>query len=361
MPFEISDLADLSAASFDAIIDVRSPAEFAQDHVPGAINLPVLSNEERANVGTIYTQESPFLARKIGAAIVARNAASHIEGPLADKDGGWRPLVYCWRGGQRSGSFASILQQIGWRAEVLSGGYQSYRREVVRRLYELPVETPLVLLDGNTGTAKTEILARLAKRGAQTIDLEGFANHRGSALGGQGEQPSQKGFESLLASALGRVDPTKPILVEAESSKIGNINLPPRFFEAMRKAPRIVIESSVSARATYLARAYADVLEDRNAFIGRLDLLAKLQGWERVAAWKALVSEGRFAEVAADLIERHYDPRYAKARERVGAEVLQTVYADKLDDAGIDDVVVSVEKVLKQSLKPMRRAVDIAQ
>src|SRR6056297_789826 len=117
---------ELQALSFDTIIDVRSPSEFAEDHMHGAINLPVLSDAERAQVGTIYVQQDAFLARKIGAALVSRNAASHLEGPLADMGGGWRPLVYCWRGGQRSGAFATILDQVGWRVQVLEGGYQTY-------------------------------------------------------------------------------------------------------------------------------------------------------------------------------------------------------------------------------------------
>ncbi|MEL7115197.1 MAG: rhodanese-like domain-containing protein, partial [Pseudomonadota bacterium] len=162
MPVTITSLAQLHAADVDDIIDVRSPAEYAEDHLPGAISLPVLSNAERAEVGTIYTQVSPFKARKLGAALVARNAATHIEGPLADRDGGWRPLVYCWRGGQRSGAFASILSQIGWRAETIQGGYQSYRRLVVDLLHNQALPHKLVLLDGNTGTAKTELLAGVA-------------------------------------------------------------------------------------------------------------------------------------------------------------------------------------------------------
>ena len=142
MPVTLHSLCDLGALPFDQVIDVRSPAEYAEDHLPGAISLPVLSDAERARVGTIYVQEDRFLARKIGAALVARNAAAHIEGPLADRDGGWRPLVYCWRGGQRSGAFTGILQQIGWRAETIAGGYRSYRRLVVAALYDSPFPAP---------------------------------------------------------------------------------------------------------------------------------------------------------------------------------------------------------------------------
>ncbi|MEP1254329.1 MAG: tRNA 2-selenouridine(34) synthase MnmH, partial [Alphaproteobacteria bacterium] len=180
MPIELTSLADLANLPFDDVIDVRSPAEFAQDHIPGAINLHALSNEERARVGTIYVQQDPFLARKIGAALVSRNVANHLEGPLSDRDGGWRPLVYCWRGGQRSGSVAIILKQIGWRTDTIAGGYQHYRRLVARAVYDAPMPAPVVVIDGGTGTAKTRLLSHLAQQGAQVIDLEAMAEHRGS-------------------------------------------------------------------------------------------------------------------------------------------------------------------------------------
>ena len=170
----------------------------------------------------------------------------------------------------------------------------------------------------------------------QVIDLEGLANHRGSALGRRGEQPAQKGFETALVSALAGLDPSRPVVVEAESSKIGNINLPPRFFETMRTAPRVVIEAPLKERATFLARVYADVLEDRRAFNERLDKLVRLQGRDTVEGWKAAIAEGRFVDVAADLIERHYDPRYKKARDRVGGGILAVITADSLGENGLD-------------------------
>jgi len=240
---------------FDTVIDVRSPAEFAEDHVPGAINLPVLSNEERAKVGTIYVQQSRFLARKIGAALVFRNSAHHVETQLMDKEGGWRPLVYCWRGGQRSGSFAWMLGQIGWRSDVIEGGYRSYRRLVKQALYDDPLPHRLVALDGYTGTAKTALLQVLAGRGVQVLDLEGLAEHRGSLLGGMVEpQPGQKAFETRLASALLQLDPAQPVLVEAESSKIGARVIPPSLWAAMKIAPRIEVTASVAARTAYQDR-----------------------------------------------------------------------------------------------------------
>ena len=323
MHFKMTSLAD-PAPDFDTVIDVRAPSEFAEDHVPGAINLPVLSDEERARVGTVYVQESTFLARKIGAALVARNAARHIEGPLAGYDGGWQPLVYCWRGGQRSGSFASILAQIGWRVATLEGGYQSYRRLVAKRLYHDPMPAPVVLLDGNTGTAKTEILHLLKARGVQVIDLEGLANHRGSALGGQGTQPSQKGFETALAREVAQLDPARPVVIEAESSKVGTLNVPSRVFEAMKSARRIRIAAPVAARAAYLTRAYRDLTGDLVALSDRLDRLIRLQGREKVAHWKALADVGDFEPLAEELIRDHYDPRYQKVRARreLGNETL---------------------------------------
>ena len=335
MAHKLATLAD-PAREFDAIIDVRSPSEFAEDHLPGAISLPVLSDAERARVGTIYVQESAFLARKIGAALVARNAARHIEGPLAGHEGGWRPLVYCWRGGQRSGSFASILSQIGWRAETIEGGYQSYRRLVVAQLYDAPFPAPVLLLDGNTGTAKTEVLARLATRGVQVIDLEGLANHRGSALGGQGEQPSQRMFESRLAAGMARLDPARPVVVEAESSMVGRLNLPPSLFDAMKRAHRLTISAPVAARAAFLTRAYADLTGDLSLLRERLDRLVRLQGREKVDYWNVLAETGQYAELAEALIVDHYDPRYRKVRSRQEIPGETQFSTEALDDAALE-------------------------
>ncbi|SMX40163.1 tRNA 2-selenouridine(34) synthase MnmH [Octadecabacter ascidiaceicola] len=327
-----STLGEILNHGFDTVIDVRSPAEFAEDHIPGAINLPSLSNDERARVGTIYVQETPFKARKIGAALVARNVASYLDGPLKDMDGGWRPLVYCWRGGQRSGSFASILTQIGWRAKVVEGGYQSYRNLVYGALYEDALPHRLILLDGNTGTAKTDILHRLKTLGVQVLDLEGLANHRGSLLGGMdGGQPAQKGFETALACALAQLDPARPVIVEAESSKVGARIVPPSLWTAMKDAPRIEIEAPLDARAQYLANAYADVSANSEALAGKLEYLRRHRG-RLVDDWKALLETGAFKDLARALIEEHYDPTYRSGRSRNGAEVLQRFETGALDE-----------------------------
>ena len=316
MALTLTSVTDPLTLGFDAVIDVRSPAEFAEDHLPGAINLPVLDDAERARVGTIYKQESPFLARKIGAALVARNAARHLEDTLAEMPGGWRPLVYCWRGGQRSGSFATILSQVGWRVELVQGGYKSWRKLVVGAL-ETPPAAPVVVLDGNTGSAKTELLHHLAALGMQILDLEGLANHRGSLFGHMpGGQPSQKAFEGRVATALTQLDPKAPVVVEAESSRIGDLSVPKGLWAAMTAAPRIHIRAPLDARAAYLARAYADVSADTGRLTGIIDRLRPSHAGDVIESWLKLASDGQMQVLAADLMRRHYDPRYEKHRAR---------------------------------------------
>ncbi len=331
----MSDIEVVSAADpatlepFDAVIDVRSPAEFAEDHVPGAISLPVLSNEERAEVGTLYVQVSRFTARKIGAALIARNVARYLETALKDKDGSFRPLIYCWRGGQRSGAMATILSQVGWRTAVLAGGYKTYRRWVQRRLYDERPALRLVLLEGRTGSGKTELLGRLAVRGVQTLDLEALAEHRGSVFGGLvGQpQPSQKMFESRLVAALDGLDLARPILVEAEASKVGDCMTPPSLWTAMTAAPRIAVSAPPKARAAYLAGHYADVVANRAVFEASLQRLPIFPGRKAIARWLALADAGELETLAGELIETHYDPSYDRAarkdqRPRLGEIVL---------------------------------------
>lgn len=322
----LTSLSQVFELGFDDIIDVRAPAEWDDDHIPGAINLPVLNDAERAEVGTIYKQVAPFTARKVGAALVARNAAAHLQGPLADKGGGWRPLVYCWRGGQRSGSFASILAQVGWRVELLAGGYKAWRALVVDALYNQPVRAPMVVLDGNTGTAKTDLLALLAARGMQVIDLEGLARHRGSLFGAMpGGQPSQKGFETALAMALARLDPSRPVVIEAESSKVGDCRLPPELWKAMQAAPRIAIAAPVAARAEYLVRAYGDLVQDSARLAQVIGMLRSQHATAAIEAWQAMAKAGAFHDLAADLMVSHYDPRYAKHRARMDVPLVEVV------------------------------------
>ncbi|KIN65422.1 Sulfurtransferase [Sulfitobacter noctilucae] len=335
-PFTLSRLAELTSLPVDTIIDVRSPAEFAEDHVPGAINLPVLNDAERAEIGTIYAKDSPFKARKIGGALVARNTAQHLQTALADKDGGWQPLVYCWRGGQRSRAFATVLDQVGWRVRLLKGGYQSYRRAVVNTLYDTSLPHRLTLIEGGTGTAKTALLHQLAAQGAQVLDLEGLAEHRGSLFGATATaQPAQKMFESRIAEVLATLDPTQLTFVEAESSKIGGRVVPPALWAAMGKAPRLVIKAPLQARSRFLCSAYADLTRDTDLLIARIDQLRPYHAACRIAEWQSQARAGDWQTLAAGLIADHYDPRYAKS---VGAHV-QT--AEHLDLSDLDDATLT--------------------
>ncbi|AXI43892.1 tRNA 2-selenouridine(34) synthase MnmH [Sulfitobacter sp. SK011] len=317
-PVTLKSLTDIADLGVDTIIDVRAPSEFAEDHVPGAINLPVLSDDERAQVGTVYAQVSPFDARKIGGAMVAQNTASHLRGPLAEKQGDWKPLIYCWRGGQRSGAFATILTQVGWRVSLLNGGYRSYRRLVVGMLYDTPLPHRITLIQGGTGTAKTRLLQHLKQAGAQMLDLEGLAQHRGSLFGAvAGGQPSQKMFESRLAAALNTFDPTKTTWIEAESSKVGARSVPPSLWTAMCAAPRIEIRAPLSARAAYLCRAYADLTEDRANLHAQIDRLRPYHVGDTIAQWQAYADAGDWQKLAENLIADHYDPRYARSAVRL--------------------------------------------
>ena len=352
MPVTLTTLSEIYSLGFDAIIDVRAPAEFAEDHIPGAISLPVLSDAERADVGTIYKQVSSFTARKVGAALVARNAARHLEGPLADKTGGWRPLVYCWRGGQRSGSFASILAQVGWRVDTIAGGYKAWRSLVVKALYDTPVASPVVVLDGNTGSAKTAILNLLPDRGVQVIDLEGLARHRGSLFGHlPGGQPSQKAFEAGLALALAGLDPTRPVVVEAESSKVGNCRLPPGLWKAMIRAPRIAIAAPRAERAAYLTRAYHDMVGDAAGLAAVIEQLRGSHAHETVDAWQGLAQAGDFVALAAGLMADHYDPRYEKHRARLEVP-FQEIAVSSLAEADLPALADRVAAAVSQSITP---------
>lgn len=347
MPLEPSTLSDLLNHGFDTVIDVRSPAEFAEDHVPGAINLPVLSNEERARVGTMYKQVSPFDARKLGAALVFRNAAGHIEDALAHHEGGWRPLVYCWRGGQRSGSFAWLLSEIGWRSDVIAGGYKTYRRLVVEMLHRKPLPFRFVQLGGYTGTAKTELLPLLAARGVQVIDLEGLANHRGSLLGGMGDQPSQKAFESALAGRLCEMDATRPVLVEAESSKIGDILIPPSLWDAMKSAPWVEVAAPLEARTEYLQRAYDDILSDTDGLRAKLAPLKAHRGEALVSQWIGQSAAGDKRALTRSLMQDHYDLAYAKSMKAMSPEIIARVEAEGLGSTQLADVAARIDAVLQ--------------
>ena len=329
-------LADLD--QFDTIIDVRSPAEFADDHIPGAINLPVLDDQQRAEIGTIYKQINPFTAKRAGAALVAQNIATHLQTRLQDKDRNWRPLIYCWRGGQRSGAMAQIFSNIGWHSNVIEGGYKSYRRHVLDCLDHLPGQLSLLIVSGQTGTAKTHILRAASIKGAQIIDLEQLACHRGSLLGSEPghPQPTQRYFESQLCLALKHCDPAQTILVEAESNKIGNIHVPPALWAAMRNAPTIRVTAPIDARVNFLQRDYAHMVSNPDLIMPLLSKLRHRHSAKQLAAWNEMIDRKDWPDFIKSLLATHYDPSYQRsgsirqARE-TGIVAATTLGADDID------------------------------
>ncbi len=301
---------------FDALIDARSPAEFAEDHLPGAVNWPVLDDAQRHVVGTLYKQVSPLQARKVGAAMVARNIADHLDRWVADQPRQWQPLVYCWRGGERSGTLAWFLSQIGFRTARLQGGYKAFRALVRAELQTLPLRHRYQVLCGRTGSAKTRLLHALAGEGAQTLDLEGLAGHRGSVLGARPgcAQPSQKRFDTLCWHALKRFDAARPVFVEGESRRIGALRVPEALIVQLREhAQCIHVELDDPARLQLLLQDYGHFAADADDFCRRLDALAELRGRDTVKAWQALARAGRWAEVFGALMRQHYDPLYERS------------------------------------------------
>jgi len=325
--------------AFDAIIDARSPAEFDEDHIPGAVNCPVLDNEERAIVGTIYVQQGAFEARRVGGAMVAANLARHLRERFADRPRDWRPLVYCWRGGMRSGSMVQWLRLVGWDAQQLSGGYKAFRRHVMDQIAALVPQLQLTVLTGATGSAKTRVLQQLAAHGAQVLDLEHYARHKGSLLGalpGQ-PQPSQKHFETQLATALAGLDLARPVYVEGESARIGRITLPVPLVQRLRTGRCIEIEATTQQRLAYLLRDYAYLGDDRAALAQRLAGLTELQGKATVQRWQAWAHAGELAPLFDELMRLHYDPHYSRSQARNFAhwQQRQRLPAGDLSDKGI--------------------------
>ncbi len=325
---------------FDEVVDVRSPAEFAIDHLPGAVNCPALDNEERARVGTIYKQVSPFEARKIGAALVAKNVARHLETHFASRDQRWKPLVYCWRGGKRSGSMVHVLREIGWDAAALEGGYQSYRRAVLSQLEELPARFDYRVICGPTGSGKSRLLQALAACGAQVLDLEALAKHRGSVLGElPGDpQPSQKMFESLIWHALRKFDAVLPVFVEAESRRIGSLRVPESLLARMRASACVRIHAPVAQRVDFLLGEYCHLLEEPAWLKTLLLRLTALHSRETVGRWIAQIDARDWHALVTDLLATHYDPAYLRSMEKNYTGLIDAVLLDvpRLDDAGFD-------------------------
>jgi tRNA 2-selenouridine synthase len=344
LPKGVATVAQL--AEFDTLIDARAPAEFAEDRMPGAVSMPVLDDEERARVGTLYKQVSVFEAKKLGAALVSKNIARHIEQHLLDKPKSWRPLVYCWRGGQRSGAFTHILREIGWDAHRVQGGYKKWRHHVIEQLALLPPRFRFRVVTGATGSGKSRLLEALAAQGGQVLHLEQIAAHKGSVLGnlpGQ-PQPAQKGFESQLLAALSKFDPARAVFVEAESRKIGRLQVPDALLEAMRGAPGLRIEAPLAARVEFLLGDYDYAVADPDWLRERLEHLKGLLSTEALDRWASMIAVGDFPLLVEELLTLHYDPLYQRSQtsnyDSFGAATRYA--ADRLDPATLHRLAAEI-------------------
>ncbi|MGB4062399.1 MAG: tRNA 2-selenouridine(34) synthase MnmH [Azonexus sp.] len=333
-------------AAYDEIIDVRTPAEFAEDHIPGAINCPVLDNEQRIQVGTLYKQVSPFEAKKIGAALVSENIAKHLKERFLDRPKTWKPLIYCWRGGDRSGSMTTVFKAIGWRAGQLDGGYKAWRSHVIATLEALPQQFRFTVVCGATGNAKTRILQAIGELGEQILDLENLANHKGSVLGvlPDSPQPSQKGFETDLMLAMAALDPARPVYVEAESRKIGNLHVPEAMIARIRSGECVAVEATLGARVAFLLKDY-DYFLTRPEFLGnRLDVLRSLQSRETMARWQQFIADADWPTLVRELLELHYDPLYRRSQDHnyAGIQDSGNFSTDDLSEDGIKRLAAAI-------------------
>lgn len=342
---------DLS--EFSEIIDVRSPSEYETDHLPNAINLPVLTDAERIEVGKLY-KKNPFEARRVGAAFISANVAKHLETHLSTRDAEYKPLLYCWRGGMRSRSMAFILHSIGWKTHIVNGGYRAFRQFIAANLIELLEDDALDLkvLSGLTGVGKTRLLKAIEESGGQILDLEGLANHKGSLLGASpdSEQPSQKRFESQLWDTLNQLDFSRPIYTEAESNRIGNIHCPVPLWKALAKAKVLDVVLPLNERIKLLREEYPHFEEDIPKLSAQLSHLTKLRGHAQIDEWRQLSEKQEWDAFVESLLTNHYDlcyrqPGHEKSNYQAASETVH------VSDSHYSSYLKTAKTLLKSSNK----------
>lgn len=313
-------------SSYSLVIDARSPHEYEEDHIPGAVNLPVVDDAEYAEVGTKHKTDK-HAAYLIGVEYSLKNIASHIKPLISKYTPQDRFLVYCFRGGKRSRLWADNLRTIGFEVDVLAGGWKNYRRWVRAGLESLPRALTYRVLCGPTGCGKTRVLHELESQGHQVLELEGLASHRGSLLGalpGQ-PQPTQKLFDTMLLDTLRRFDPRRPVWLEAESKKIGNLQLPDALFEAMHVSPVVNIVAPMAERVTLWREDYSHFAADPVAMVRKLEPLKPLVGKDVLAEWMDFAVAGRVDELFESVMTKHYDPCYSRStRRNYGPKVEET-------------------------------------
>lgn len=342
--------------AYDLIIDARSPREFAQDHIPGAVNMPVANDDEYAEVGTLHRTDK-MGAYRLGVRYSLRNIERHLAEDFPKYGDRLHILVYCFRGGKRSKLWTDALETIGYKVEKLHGGWKAYRRWVNDQLTEVPTRYRYNVLSGPTGCGKTRLLYALRCAGAQVLDLEEIASHRGSVLGyvpGK-SQPSQKYFDSILLRQLSSFDPARPIWVEAESKKIGNVQLPNALLETMRAGSTIQVETEMQQRVSLWRQDYHHFEENPLGMLDLLKFLRPLVGGEEFAAWEALAKQSQMPELFERLMLNHYDPAYRRSilRNYPAIDASPSVALHDLSTAGLLSVAESMRKSFESTLTSM--------
>ncbi len=339
---------DFAEQNYDEIIDVRSPSEFIKDHIPGAINLPVLNDEERKRVGTLYKQINPFEAKKLGAALISSNISTALSNHLKNKEKAYKPLIYCWRGGQRSGSLAIVLSQIGWQVTILKGGYKYYRSQVRQWLENILPELDYCILAGLTGTTKTKILNLLKAKGEQVIDLENLANHRGSLLGQLPDwpQPEQKSFESSMVKEIKNFSRQQVTWIESESSKVGNIHIPKSLWICMKTARVFDISANLDARVDYIIQDYPWFTNNKKLIQDKISLLKSTHGEKQLKEWYSFIENNQWKELVKSLLVIHYDPSYSRSLSNNQRLVAGHIKLAKIDENQLQQ---ATEELIRQS------------
>ena len=334
--------------NFSDIIDVRSPAEFKEDHISGSINLPVLNNKQRVDIGKIYKKESPFKAKKIGASLVSNNISKHLKKVLINKPGNWKPLIYCWRGGQRSKAFATVLSEIGWQVTILKGGYKTYRSSINNEINKLTKTSRFIVLKGPTGCAKTKILELLKKQGLSVLNLERLASHKGSLLGDipNKKQPSQKMFESKIFSSLNNLKNKNKIFIESESSKIGNLFLPQIVLNKIKTSQAIEINANLDERIKFLLNDYSKYIREENSFLELFKHAKNKVSSKTINNWLKLYKNKNWYKLAHYLIVDYYDPLYKHNLNKKSNKIISTYDLSSLTNKSLKKFCIELKNNL---------------
>lgn len=329
-------------------IDVRSPAEYRQAHIPGAINVPLFSDGERAIIGTVYRHEGVDAAKILGIKMVAPRLPDMVEKMLAAA-AGKRILLYCWRGGMRSCSIAAFLEALKYPVFQLNGGYKAFRQFIFRYHQNKRISVPVFVLNGLTGVGKTRVLQILQSRGYGALDLEGMANHRGSVFGavGLGEPRTQKDFDALLAYALMDYEDAPYLIVEGEGKRIGKVSLPDYLYTAMLQGSHILLEADLPVRVERIVNEYYGRQDTKEELVAAVGMLQRRLGKAKVEELRAKILQDRYHEAVLELCRDYYDQLYGDSRKN-REEYLAVINANNLEQAA-EEIIKAIEAYLAKN------------